>query len=52
VTKEQIERLINPPAIIGPDTVVLCPPLGSVGEYMAYLETHREDYRRAFGVTP
>jgi hypothetical protein len=50
MVRDWAERVVNPPSVIGPDTVVLCPPLGSVGEYMAYLEAHREDYRRLFGV--
>lgn len=46
--REMLDRLINPPAIMGPDTVILCPPLGSVDEYMKYLEEHKEDYHRFF----
>lgn len=44
------DLMINQPKFVGPDTVVLSPPLGSVGEYMKYLADHREDYKRFFGV--
>ena len=47
----QIERLIHPAAIVGPHTVVLCPPLGSVDKYMKYISDHREDYKRFFGMS-
>lgn len=50
MTKDEIDLLIYPPAIIGPDTVILSPPLGSVAEYMQYLSDHAEDYRRFLGL--
>ena len=45
---EWLEKQINPPAIVGPDTVILCPPISSVDDYMKYLKEHAEDYRRFF----
>jgi hypothetical protein len=45
--QDQIEKMINPP-LVGERGVVLCPPLGSVEEYMRYLEVHKEDYHRLF----
>jgi hypothetical protein len=44
---DRIEKMVNPP-LMG-KREVLCPPLGSIEEYMRYLEAHREDYRRLFG---
>lgn len=49
VERDRMERIINPPAIIGPDTVILCPPLTSVADYMSYIEQNSEHYRRFFG---
>ena len=49
MTREQIEKLVCPPIFVGPDTVVLSPPIGSVDAYMAYLHEHRDDYARFFG---
>ena len=43
------DSLVNPPLVLSPSAVVLCPPLGSVDAYMAYLEQHADDYARFFG---
>lgn len=50
IRADHMERLVNPPAIMGPQTVILSPPLGNVEEYMKYLSDNREHYRRFFGV--
>lgn len=50
MTEEEMDRLIYPIAIIGPNTVVLSPPLGSVAEYMKYLSDHADDYKAFFGL--
>lgn len=50
MTKEQIDLLINPPIVVGPDTVVLCPPVATTEAYMKYLKDNREHYRRFFGL--
>lgn len=47
--RDQMDLVINPPKIFGPDTIVLSPPLSSVDEYMKYISDHREDYKRFFG---
>lgn len=47
---DRIERLINPPTLIGPDTVILCPPL-SVADYMSYIRQNSEHYRGFSGAT-
>ena len=49
MTRDQIDRLINPPLIEREGMVVLSPLLGSVGDYMKYIKDHREDYKRLFG---
>lgn len=50
--RETLDRLIYPPVIMGPDTVILSPPLGSVEEYMQYLRDNKEHYRAFFGLGP
>jgi hypothetical protein len=49
IERDRIDRMINPPAIIGPETVILQPPLGSTAEYMDYLRQNAEHYRAFFG---
>ena len=46
--RARLDHLINPPVIVGPNTVVLSPPLNSIAAYMQYLEDHKEDYHRFF----
>lgn len=45
---ELLERQIRPPVVLGPNTVILSPPVGSADAYMRYLRDHAEDYRRFF----
>ena len=48
--KDALDRLVYPPAIVGPNTVVLCPPVGDTRAYMKYLKDNEEHYRAFFGL--
>ena len=45
---DRAQRLVNPPGVIGPNTVVLCPPLDPEGA-AKYITEHADDYARFFG---
>ena len=50
MTSEQMDRLINPPAVMSDDVVALCAPISSVADYMQWIRESEENLRKFFAL--